>query len=271
VHRRLERIAALTIHGHGYAEADRAARTDHGSPASVGSNLQRAQEEDRARIAQTIHDHFGFLLTLLRMRLQSVKEHLNRLSDDEETLASKDAALAELSAAEDAWQQLSDAARQLQNDLRPAPLDTLGLAAAFAALQKTFAGAGLTVAFNVEPILGKRFGAGLETTAYWLTQHSLTNALRHSGTDQATVTADIVQTRGHEMLHIVIEDRGKGFAVGPIGSTFGLTAMYDRAALVGGTVVTDSAPGHGARVVIDLPTDFGTSDGERHSELAERG
>lgn len=235
--------------------------------------LRRAQEEDRARIAQTIHDHFGFLLMLLRMRLQGVKEQIDSLSSDEATSAPKDAALTELKAAETVWQQLSDAARQLQNDLRPAPLDSHGLVVAFAALQKTFAGAGLTVALRSDALADKRFGTDLETTAYWLTQHALTNVLRHGGTDRAEVTADIVQSRGREALRIVIEDGGKGFILGQIGSTFGLTAMYDRAALIDGTVIVDSAPGRGTRVIVELPIDIDPADGsaEGDSELAERG
>jgi signal transduction histidine kinase len=232
--------------------------------------LRSAQEKERARIAETIHDHFGLLLMLLRIRLQSLKGHINTLSGDETVSASVQSALAELSAAESVWKELSNAARQLQNDLRPAPLDRLGLTAAFAALQRTFAGAGLAVALDVGGIAESRFNTKLETTAYWLTQHALTNAFRHSGADHATVTADVVQSRGRKFLHIVIEDHGKGFTVGPIGSTFGLSAMYDRAALAGGTVVIDSAPGRGTKVIADLPTDFETTEQERDRELAQR-
>jgi signal transduction histidine kinase len=229
------------------------------------------QEEDRARIAQTVHDHFGFLLMLLRIRLQTVKRHVKNLAGDETASVSKEAALAELAAVETIWQQLSNAAKQLQNDLRPAPLDS-GLAAAFGALQITFSGAGLTVALKVDSIQNRRFSSKLETTLYWLVQHALTNVLRHSGADRATVAADIAQIRGSEGLRIVIEDRGRGFNVRQIGSTFGLTAMYDRAAMIGGTVVIDSTPGRGTRVIVEFPTDFEQSiaAGREDTERADR-
>jgi signal transduction histidine kinase len=170
------------------------------------------------------------------------------------------------------WQQLSDAAKQLQNDLRPAPLDSHGLAVAFGALQTTFSGAGLTVALKIDSIQNHRFSAKLETTVYWLVQHALTNVLRHSGADHATVTANIVRIRGSEGLRIVIEDRGKGFNVGQIGSTFGLTAMYDRAAMIGGTTVIDSTPGRGTRAIAEFPTDFEQSDAteRKDPERADR-
>jgi two-component system sensor histidine kinase NreB len=203
---------------------------------------------------------------LLRIRLQTVKRHVKNLPQDETPSASKEAALAELTAAETVWQQLSNAARQLQNDLRPAPLDNQGLAVAFGALQITFSGAGLTVALKIDSIQNHRFNAKLETTVYWLVQHALTNVLRHSGAEHATVTANIVQIRGSEGLRIVIEDRGKGFNVGQIGSTFGLTAMYDRAAMIGGIVVIDSTPGRGTRVTVEFPTDVGQSDATRRKD-----
>lgn len=221
---------------------------------------RRAQEDDRARIAQWIHDHLGLLLTLLRARLQGATESVTRVSGGETTSALRDEALEELAAAGTVWQQLYDATRQLQSDLRPVPLDSLGLVAALESLKHTFAGAGLTLALNADGLANRRFGATLETTAYWLTQHALTNVLRHSGANRATVTASIVQNAPGEVLHIVIEDYGKGFTVGPIGNTFGLTAMYDRAALVGGTVVIDSAPGRGTRVTAKLPTGAKLSD-----------
>lgn len=228
--------------------------------------LRRAQEEDRARVAQTIHDHLGFLMMLLRMRLQVAKERIGRLSDGETMSASMDAVLTELTAAETVWQQLWAAARQLQNDLRPAPLDSHGLAVAFSALRRTFAGAGLIVGLSVDALVDKRFSTNLETTAYWLTQHALTNALRHSGTNHAVVTANIVRRRDGQVVHIVIADRGKGFTIGRIGSTFGLTAMYDRAALIGGTVIVESALGRGTRVIIDLPTDVELSHASARKE-----
>jgi signal transduction histidine kinase len=221
---------------------------------------RRAQEEDRARIAQWIHDHLGLLLMLLRARLQGATESVTRVSDGEAASASRDEALEELAAAGIVWQQLYDATRQLQSDLRPAPLDSLGLAAALESLKHTFAGAGLTLELNADGLADRRFGAALETTAYWLTQHALTNVLRHSEANRATVTATIVRSAPGEVLHIVIEDAGKGFIVGPIGNTFGLTAMYDRAALVGGTVVIESAPGRGTRVSAKLPTGPKPSD-----------
>lgn len=262
----------MAIFRYGLKKASPAAQADNNLAAPAQLSLRHAQEEDRARIAQTVHDHFGFLLMLLRIRLQTVKRHVKDFPGDEAASVSNEVALAELAAAENVWQQLSDAAKQLQNDLRPAPLDSHGLAAALGALQRTFSGAGLTVALNIDSLQNKRFGAKLETTVYWLIQHALTNVLRHSGTERAIVTADIVQTRGSEGLRIVIEDRGKGFNVGQIGSTFGLTAMYDRAALIGGTVVIDSTPGRGTRVIVEFPTDFEQSDaaGREDPERADR-
>ena len=225
-------------------------------------HVRRFLEEDRARIAQTIHDQFGFLLMLLRTRLQSANDRLRRLSRSSGEAPSTyiGSALEELAIAKRLLQNLSDAARQLQNDLRPAPLESYGLATALESLKRTFAGAGLTVGLNIGDLAHRRFDTELETTAYWITQHALTNIVRHSGVACATVSVSVAQRGLYETLQIVIEDTGKGFAVGPIGNTFGITAMYDRAALIGGIVNVESAPGHGTRVTVSLPGVSRSSD-----------
>lgn len=251
-------VSLTTLMQGGVTVADN--QPSSGANQHAEENSRRALEEDRARVAQWIHDHLGFLLMLLRTRLQSATESIAGIPRGDAPSAARDAALGELAAAGTIWQQLYDATRQLQSDLRPAPLDSLGLAAALDALKQTFAGAGLIVTLHAEGLADRRFDAALETTAYWITQHSLTNVLRHSGADKATVSANVVQSDLGETVHLVIEDGGKGFAVGPIGNTFGLTAMYDRAALIGGTVVIDSVPGRGTRIVAKLPSGAQPSD-----------
>ena len=57
---------------------------------------------------------------------------------------------------------------------------------------------------------------------------------------------------------LIVEDNGVGFDVdeamgrGP-DEKLGIFGMYERASLVGGTLVIESEPGHGTSVFFDVP------------------
>ncbi len=83
-------------------------------------------------------------------------------------------------------------------------------------------------------------------------QEALTNVRKHSGA--ATTTVRISEDNG--TVTFVVEDDGRGFDVTEelLGrGGFGLHSMRERMEMIGGTVVTDSAPGRGTRVVAELP------------------
>ena len=86
-------------------------------------------------------------------------------------------------------------------------------------------------------------------------QEALTNVLKHAQAQHVS----IVITRRNSELRAVIEDDGKGFATDALQTTadmprrLGLLGMRERAALVGGTLTLESAPGHGTTVLFWLP------------------
>ena len=94
----------------------------------------------------------------------------------------------------------------------------------------------------------------VELAAYRIVQESLTNIVRHAGTDRASVRVDY-QPDG---LSLAIIDRGAGFdpLADPGGrvSGHGLTGMRERARVQGGTLAIASAPGAGTAISAYLPT-----------------
>jgi signal transduction histidine kinase len=81
---------------------------------------------------------------------------------------------------------------------------------------------------------------------------ALTNVAKHAGATRGIVRME----REAAMARITIEDDGKGFAVDTSsedGLHFGIKNMTDRARAAGGTLVVESAPGRGTRVVVRLP------------------
>lgn len=81
-------------------------------------------------------------------------------------------------------------------------------------------------------------------------QEALTNARRHGAAErvQLSVISDDAGTR------LVVTDDGSGFDTTRVGHDgFGLLGMRERAALVGGELSVDSAPGAGTTLTLSVP------------------
>ena len=81
---------------------------------------------------------------------------------------------------------------------------------------------------------------------YWVVQEAVTNAVRHSRVTEATVT---LRSAGGAVT-AEIRDEGCGFEC---DGHAGLTSMCERAALVGGTMTVDAAPGRGTTIWVTVP------------------
>jgi len=82
-------------------------------------------------------------------------------------------------------------------------------------------------------------------------QEALTNVARHAAVTEATVR---LWTSG-DRLYVQIQDAGIGFEPETVraGETSsGLAGMRERAALLGGVLSIDSAPGAGARLTAEF-------------------
>ena len=207
----------------------------------MSSQVLTAQEEERKRIARELHDDTAQALTsvLVRLRLLQRSERDGRLQ----------AALTEL---RDLTAGTLDGVRRLAVDLRPPMLDDLGLAAALRAHLEDF-----SQRWQIKTAL-KSSGAGrfppdVELALYRVAQEALSNVAKHAGASQ--VVARLI--RSASTLRLVIEDDGRGFDVqrakASRDSGLGLFGMEERLALIGGTLLVESAAGAGTRVCADVP------------------
>ncbi len=83
-------------------------------------------------------------------------------------------------------------------------------------------------------------------------QEALTNVRKHA----AARTARLVIGAGRDGVWVEVSDDGRGFTPGSLGldqEGYGITAMHERAALAGGRLTVESAPGQGTRVRVDVP------------------
>jgi len=194
-----------------------------------------AQEAERHRIAQELHDEVGQSLTVVLLGLKRVESRAPSELVEELALV-RESARAGL-----------DDVRRVARRLRPGVLEDLGLTSALAALATDFAvHSSAPVRRNFAPGLPS-LSAEAELVVYRVAQEALTNAARHA--DPRSVELSL--GRQGEAVVLEVRDDGRGFG-GPVEGS-GLLGMRERAALVDAELTVTSRPRHGTTVRLRVP------------------
>jgi len=200
-----------------------------------------ATSRERNRLARELHDTLAHSLSGLAVQLDAVDTAWEVAPDDARNLLIK--AIAQTRSG------LTETRRALQS-LRASPLEDLGLYLALKTLiggQTQRAGWQLTMEIT-EELDG--LPHDLDQILYRITAEALNNILKHAEADHISV---ILQWRETE-LWLQIKDDGNGFNP-EIARTdcYGLTGMYERAALANGVLTVDSATNQGTTVTFAVP------------------
>lgn len=203
--------------------------------------LSRAEQRERRKLAELLHDDHQQLLVAARMQAE-------RLEDA--NAPEVPARLVEL------LDQAIQSSRTLSHELSPQVLYTSGLPAALEWLVPRMRERyGLDVHMDVGADASPA-NEDARLLLFRLTRELLLNVAKHAETDEAWVT---LGRRGNGRVELVVEDRGQGFdpaeldvrAAGSGG--FGLCGIRERLRALGGEVEVDSAPSRGARVTLRVP------------------
>jgi two-component system, NarL family, sensor histidine kinase UhpB len=236
--RRLAGVEPLSAEGQDLADAFNAMldRLESARREAARTALA-AQEGERLRVAQELHDEIGQTLT-------AVTIHAERAADGNPELASQ--ALREVA---DAVRDSLDEVRRIARELRPEALDDLGLVNALIALcTRIGAEEGPRVTRELQGKLPP-LSPEVELVVYRIAQEGLTNALRHSGARTASVS---LKTDA-ETLTLRIADDGKGMPAEVPRGTAGIAGMRERAMLVHGRLSIESRPDQGTEVRFTVP------------------
>jgi two-component system sensor histidine kinase UhpB len=199
-----------------------------------------AQEAERRRIAQELHDQIGQNLTAVVLELKRVRGSVN--GGDAEALAD----------AQELARETLEEVRRISYELRPAALDDLGLPSALRSLCGGIARrAEIAVEVDVADDLPALDGQ-VELALYRVAQEALTNAARHARCTTVHVVLGVV---GDDVLLRVADD-----GVGMDGSFpgGGLRGMRERAVAVGAAFEARSAHGRGVEISMRIPAVAGS-------------
>ncbi len=202
----------------------------------AGARALNTQEEERQRIARGLHDEVGQTMTGVLLLLK-------RLEQD--ATPAQHAALSEAQAA--VKESLEDVRRTAQ-ELRPEILDHLGLPSALKNLAHTFSDrTGIPVRRQLPAQLPK-LDPKIELVLYRVAQEGLTNAARHSGASEVTLTLE----HDDDSVVLRILDDGRGFD-GRHTEGGGLRGVRERALIVGGAVAIKPASTGGVEIRLQVP------------------
>jgi signal transduction histidine kinase len=213
----------------------------------LSTRLAEAEETERKRLAQELHDQVGQKLTALGINLNILRTELS-----EEGSSNLQTCLAE---SQDLVAQMAKIIRGVMADLRPPMLDDLGLQETLYWFGDLFASrTGISV--SVE---SNRGGINLpyqvEIALYRITQEALTNVVKHA---RATEVVLFLES-DDKCVRLIISDNGVGCSLEPLADSlgdqrWGLLIMAERAEAVGGRCWMATNPTTtGMRVIAEIP------------------
>jgi two-component system, NarL family, sensor histidine kinase UhpB len=210
-----------------------------------GRAVLRAQEVERSRIAQDLHDEVNQALTAILLRLSAT------IGDAPWGLRS------ELQETQELVSQAMEELLALARQLRPTALDDHGLIAALASQVSDFGQrTGVQTRFHHHGAIPK-LSDEEQLVIFRVTQESLSNIAKHASAHDVDVELSFV---GRTILRV--RDDGGGFA-GAAGTRvnghhrgrpggLGLSGMRERALLVGGSLDVFTAPGAGTTIELTM-------------------
>lgn len=222
--------------------------TEVGGPVTAGDLQMRiveAQEAERSRLAQEIHDGPAQALSNTIFQV----EYIERVIDSDPLLARTELRfLREL-----LRRELGDV-RAFISQLRPPLLDELGLDGAIndtVEHMRTLTELEITTELTASPAL---LSDGQRTVALRVAQEALQNVRKHAAASHVVVAT----RRDGDGWVLEIRDDGRGFEIGAVAArgrrNFGLQFMRERAELIGARFDVRSRPDGGTVVRLAIPT-----------------
>lgn len=209
----------------------------------LASKLALAEERERSRIAQILHDDLQQTILSAQMRLQAICEDHGVKPES----------------SKEAFQELKraiDLARDLSIDLSPPALNNEGLKESLQWLaNQTRRLHGLAVDLRMADDFSVP-DKDIRMMLFQIGRELLFNVAKHAGVDRATL--ELSYQDGSARM--VVSDAGRGFDVNKLeerrsdSSGFGLGSIRERLDLIGGACEIASSPGGGTQVAVTIPS-----------------
>jgi signal transduction histidine kinase len=207
---------------------------------SLSVELIEAEERERRRIAQLLHDDLQQIIAAARFQLQTFRQEMPA----EPVLINIEKLL----------EESIRKSRRITHELSPAILEHSSL---FSALQWLARHMGDQFGLQVELTLGAApppASQPLKVFTFRTAQELLFNVHKHSGVK----VAEVELSNNNDRLVLTVSDRGRGFDPESLDSAivkdgFGLLSLRERVDYIGGNMLIESAQGQGSKFILTIP------------------
>lgn len=210
----------------------------------VSFKLLQAEETERKRIAQEIHDGVGQHWVIVKHRVETILKQLGK-----EITAPLEDILPII-------QVGIEETRRIQMNLRPTLLDDLGILATITWFCREFQKANPVIHIETKINIQENDVANpVKTVIYRIMQEALNNISKHSKANLVNLT---LQKEG-DRIEFIIQDHGQGFDLNAVYSLkssekgLGLAGMKERTFLSGGSMSIQSTQGIGTTIRASWP------------------
>lgn len=219
------------------AERQRIIQLEHERDINNLNSMLKGQEQERARIAQDLHDGLGALLATIRSHFNKIHEELADL--DNLNLYGRTKSLIN---------EASEEVRRISHNMMPASLKLLGLTAAVRDLVDHLCDVHLEVTVET---FGEETELPEATTimSYRIIQELAHNVVRHARAHHMLLQILF----SDKTLSITVEDDGIGFANTPTLDGLGLRSVKSRVSYLEGSINIISQPQQGTSIQIEIP------------------
>jgi signal transduction histidine kinase len=225
----------------------------------LASRLATAENQERRRVAQILHEHFQQLLVSVNFHIGVLRR---RVADK--------SLLGILDRMSETIGETVQVSRTLTVELCPPVLYDMGLAAGLEWLGRWMKDRyDLQVDVSADPKANPR-AMDMSVLLFHSTREVLFNIVKHAGVKQASLH---MARRDRDHAEILVADEGIGFdpssrpTEGAGTTGFGLFNIRERIELAGGRMQIDSSPGGGTRITLLAPLQQAESQGENQTTI----
>lgn len=201
----------------------------------------QAEDNQRKRIAQSLHDSVQQILIISKMNFESLKEALENLSPEQ------------VKRFELGLKFLNEGlheTRSVSHELMPAVVEDFGIYSVIESFV-SYLNQSSDIDFHFESnVKDKDFDKQLEISLYRILQEATSNILKYSKASEAHIQLRVNKNR----LSLTIEDNGVGFDVNSaLGEkSFGITGMRNRATSIGAYFEVESKKSQGTIILVEI-------------------
>ena len=226
---------------------------------ALNAALTVAEERERQRLSQVLHDDLQQLLVAAQIRVNQLQSSNKDVGEDSDATLQKVAE--ELKSA-------IQTTRHLSSELMP-PIKNDSLCDALQWLALHMKNSyGLAVELEAETSLPP-LEQSVHTLLFRTTRELLFNIVKHADVDEARV---IMTVDENDSVFITVSDEGVGFDPSEIAQKTtggqGLFSIRERLEMIGGWYDVEAEPGVGTRTTIGVPSDAGATSSEELTENA---